>query len=236
MYRTAACVFLAAAFGLGASISVAQEEPIVPGKGGGAAHSAPKGGGETKGTESMRPAAPSKPMGEAGKPAAGAEPKNAADTVKPAEGGKAAAEKVKPAEAGEAPAEKGKPAETGKAAAEKGKSSEEGKAGAETGKAAGAASAKEAGAARAGASVQVTEVQRTKIRETIKSVHVRPVTNISFNVSVGVKVPRTIVLNPLPATIVEIVPEYRGYEFFLTASAIVIVDPETFEIVAVLPV
>ena len=42
-------------------------------------------------------------------------------------------------------------------------------------------------------------------------------------------------MRPLPPTVIEIVPQYRGYDYFLVGDQIVIVDPDTLEIVAVLP-
>jgi Protein of unknown function (DUF1236) len=39
----------------------------------------------------------------------------------------------------------------------------------------------------------------------------------------------------LPEEIVRIVPEYRGYEYFLVGDEIVIIDPSTLEIVAIIP-
>ncbi|WP_084465816.1 MULTISPECIES: DUF1236 domain-containing protein [unclassified Aminobacter] len=50
-----------------------------------------------------------------------------------------------------------------------------------------------------------------------------------------VEVPRTIELRPLPPRIVEIVPAYEGYEFFLLPDGrIVIVEPDTPKVVYVL--
>jgi len=48
-------------------------------------------------------------------------------------------------------------------------------------------------------------------------------------------VPRTVSFHPLPSQIVDIYPSWRGYEFFLVRNEIVVVDPRTLEIVAVLP-
>lgn len=73
------------------------------------------------------------------------------------------------------------------------------------------------------------------LRAAIKTVNVRPVANINFNVSVGVAVPRTLELHALPPAIVEIVPAYEGYLFFLVRNDIVVVDPATYEIVDVFP-
>jgi hypothetical protein len=39
----------------------------------------------------------------------------------------------------------------------------------------------------------------------------------------------------LPSEIVQIVPQYRGFDYFLVEDEIVIVDPHTLEIVAVIP-
>jgi hypothetical protein len=42
-------------------------------------------------------------------------------------------------------------------------------------------------------------------------------------------------LEPLPQTIVEVEPAWQGYLYFLVGDEIVVVDPYSFEIVAVLP-
>jgi len=80
----------------------------------------------------------------------------------------------------------------------------------------------------------LTPEQRTKIRTTILRERVAPVTNVNFNINVGVVVPRTVEVHPLPAEIVEIEPVWRGYMFFLVGDEIVIVDP-SMRIVSMLP-
>ena len=55
--------------------------------------------------------------------------------------------------------------------------------------------------------------------------------------TVGVAVPRTIHVQPLPHRIVEIVPAFEGYVFFVLADGrIIILQPDTYEIVYVLVV
>jgi hypothetical protein len=88
---------------------------------------------------------------------------------------------------------------------------------------------------QAGAGAKLSGEQRTKITTVIRGEHVAPVTNVNFPVSVGTRVPREIGFHPLPAEIVTIYPEWRGYEFFLVRDQIVVVDPRTLEIVDVLP-
>ncbi|MGZ5872926.1 MAG: DUF1236 domain-containing protein [Bradyrhizobium sp.] len=87
---------------------------------------------------------------------------------------------------------------------------------------------------QAGAGAKLTTEQRTRITTVIRGQHVAPVNNVNFAISVGTRVPREIGFHPLPAEIVTIYPEWRGYEFFLVGDQIVVVDPRTFEIVAVL--
>jgi hypothetical protein len=87
---------------------------------------------------------------------------------------------------------------------------------------------------QAGAGAKLSTEQRTKITTVIKQQSVQPVTNVNFAISVGTKVPRTVSFHPLPAEIVTIYPDWRGYEFFLVRNEIIVVNPRTLEIVAVL--
>jgi hypothetical protein len=87
---------------------------------------------------------------------------------------------------------------------------------------------------QAGAGAKLSTEQRTKITTVIKSQNVRPVTNVNFSISIGTHVPRNVGFHPLPAEIVTIYPDWRGYEFFLVNDQIVVVNPRTLEIVAVI--
>ena len=87
---------------------------------------------------------------------------------------------------------------------------------------------------QAGAGAKLSSEQRTKITTVIRDQHVAPVTNVNFSISVGTRVPRDVSFHPLPTEIVSIYPDWRGYEFILVRDQIIVVDPRTFEIVAVL--
>jgi Protein of unknown function (DUF1236) len=87
---------------------------------------------------------------------------------------------------------------------------------------------------QAGAGARLTTEQRTRITSVIREQRVSPVNNVNFTISVGTRVPREIGFHPLPTQIISIYPEWRGYEFFLVRDQIVVVDPRTLEIVAVL--
>ncbi len=89
---------------------------------------------------------------------------------------------------------------------------------------------------QAGAGAKLSTEQRTKITSVIREQHVQPETNINFSISVGTRVPKSVHFHPLPAEIVTVYPDWRGYEFFRVRDEIVVVDPRTLEIVAVLEV
>jgi hypothetical protein len=87
---------------------------------------------------------------------------------------------------------------------------------------------------QAGAGAKLSSEQRTKITTVIRDQHVAPVNNVNFSIAVGTRVPHEMSFHPLPTEIVNIYPDWRGYEFILVRNQIVVVDPQTFEIVAVL--
>jgi hypothetical protein len=87
---------------------------------------------------------------------------------------------------------------------------------------------------QAGAGAKLSGEQRTTIRASITKQNIKPVTNINFSINVGTRVPRTVGFHPLPAEVVTIYPDWRGFEFFLVNDQIVVVNPRTLEIVAVL--
>ncbi|AZO24550.1 DUF1236 domain-containing protein [Mesorhizobium sp. M1E.F.Ca.ET.045.02.1.1] len=82
----------------------------------------------------------------------------------------------------------------------------------------------------------VTVEQKTQITQIIHETNIQPVRDVSFDISVGIEVPRhKIRLHRLPARIVKIVPAYEDYEYFVLADGrIVIVDPNTYTIVLIL--
>jgi hypothetical protein len=83
-------------------------------------------------------------------------------------------------------------------------------------------------------SKQLTSEQRTSVRTAIRGQNVKPVTNVNFAISVGTRVPRTVTFHPLPTELVTIYPAWQGYEYFLVGEEIIVVNPRTLEIVAVL--
>jgi hypothetical protein len=90
------------------------------------------------------------------------------------------------------------------------------------------------GQAAAGAPANLSTEQRTTIRTAIKQQNVQPATNVTFAISIGTAVPRTVRFYPVPVELVQIYPSWRGYDFFLVGNQIIVVNPRTLEIVAVL--
>jgi hypothetical protein len=81
----------------------------------------------------------------------------------------------------------------------------------------------------------LTKDQQSRFASAISRHKVEPVTRVDFSIKVGVNVPSHVHLSPVPSEIVEIVPQYRGYSYFVTADRIVIVEPRTHHIVYVMP-
>ena len=84
----------------------------------------------------------------------------------------------------------------------------------------------------AAGSARLTTEQRTKISSVIKSQKVESV-GLNVSVSVGTRIPADVRLHPLPQQVIVIYPEWRGYDYILVGDQIVIVDPRTHEIVAI---
>jgi Protein of unknown function (DUF1236) len=75
---------------------------------------------------------------------------------------------------------------------------------------------------------------RTRIHEFIVQERNAPrVSSPNFEVSIGTRVPRTVPFIALPQTVVEIEPAWRGYDYFLIGDQMVIVNPRTMAIVAI---
>jgi hypothetical protein len=88
-----------------------------------------------------------------------------------------------------------------------------------------------------GGSVQLSEQQRTQIRTTVINGHNAPrVGHVDFDVRVGTAIPRgRIHVVPVPETLVRIEPRWRGFLYFVYEDEVVIVNPRTYHIVAVVP-
>lgn len=87
----------------------------------------------------------------------------------------------------------------------------------------------------AGAKVQLSQSQRSKIHSILgKSEAASVRTNVNFNIAVGVAIPRDVHVEVLPEDVVEVVPQYEGYDYIVVGDQILIIDPDSDEIVAII--
>lgn len=90
------------------------------------------------------------------------------------------------------------------------------------------------GEMRGGAPHALSVEQKTRLRETVFRSGPR-LTHISFRIGVGVAIPRSVHIVAVPQEIVTIYPEWAGDLYFVYGDEIVVVAPDSFEIVGVLP-
>lgn len=87
---------------------------------------------------------------------------------------------------------------------------------------------------KSGAPAALSTEQHAKIWSTLRGEKAERLTNVHFSTTVGEVVPGTVRLYRMPASIVEYAPEYSDYEYVLVGDEIIIVDPRTLRIVAVI--
>ena len=92
------------------------------------------------------------------------------------------------------------------------------------------------GQGAAAGSAKLSVEQRTKITTVIKQQKVARVepSKLNISISVGAKVPSTVRFYPLPVEVITIYPEWRGYDYILVGDEILVIDPRTHQIVAIL--
>jgi hypothetical protein len=84
--------------------------------------------------------------------------------------------------------------------------------------------------------VQVTGEKRDRVQAGFKGDRdVKHETKVDVDIVVGRRVPRSWYFAPVPVAVIEVVPEYRGYVFAYVEDDYVICDPDTYEVVALVP-
>ena len=89
------------------------------------------------------------------------------------------------------------------------------------------------GQGAAAGSAKLSTEQRTKITTVIKKQNVKPV-QLNISVRVGASVPASVHYYPLPTEVIEVYPEWRGYDFILVGNEIIVINPRSHTIVAIL--
>ena len=75
--------------------------------------------------------------------------------------------------------------------------------------------------------------QRIKINTIIRQQQMAPA-QLSVSVAVGSKVPPGVRLYPLPVEVINIYPKWHGYEYVMVGDEILVVEPDTHAIVAII--
>jgi hypothetical protein len=86
----------------------------------------------------------------------------------------------------------------------------------------------------AGTRLQVSEQHRVRLRETLSHQRAHRISRPGFSVAIGSRVPRTTRLYAFPSAYIGYAPEYRAYRYVLIDDRICIVDPDSYEIVAII--
>ena len=89
------------------------------------------------------------------------------------------------------------------------------------------------GQGAAAGSANLSTEQRTKITTIIRQNKVEPA-HLNVSVRVGTRVPESVRFYPLPAEVFVVYPEWRGYDYILVGDQILVINPRTHEIVAIL--
>lgn len=83
---------------------------------------------------------------------------------------------------------------------------------------------------------EITQAQKDRIRDSVKNAKVDHVAKLAIPLTVGAEVPRNLHFYPFPKEVAEIAPEYGSFFYVVAAEKIVVIDPLSYRIVAILPV
>ena len=89
------------------------------------------------------------------------------------------------------------------------------------------------GQGAAAGSAKLSTEQRSKMTTIFKQHRVKPA-HLNISVRVGARVPDSVHFYPLPQEVFVIYPEWRGYDYIMVGNEILVIDPRTHEIVAIL--
>jgi hypothetical protein len=87
---------------------------------------------------------------------------------------------------------------------------------------------------RSVAPAALSSEQHAKFHDALRGEKSERLTDVHFSTTVGEVIPETVHLYVLPVSILEYAPQYRGYEYIMVGDEILIVNPRTMRIVAVI--
>ena len=84
---------------------------------------------------------------------------------------------------------------------------------------------------RSVASVNLTSDQKTRLHDIVTTGNLHRANDANFAHSIGARVPGSVRIYGVPQSIVDIVPQYRGFDYIIVGNDLLIVDPSTLQIV-----
>ena len=86
--------------------------------------------------------------------------------------------------------------------------------------------------------LKLTNSQKLKMRKHARRYRHRlhRIARASFLLTVGSYVPQSYAIYDLPEEFYADVPEYEGYKYIVVGNELLIIDPETWEIIAIIPI
>lgn len=82
---------------------------------------------------------------------------------------------------------------------------------------------------------EISSEQEAKIVASVKGANVDHAAKMEITLRVGAEVPRNLHFYPFPKEVAEIAPEYGNYFYVVASRKIVVIDPLSYRIVAILP-
>ncbi len=80
---------------------------------------------------------------------------------------------------------------------------------------------------------QISQISAAQIATALRSTS-GPLRNGGADINVGAPLPGSVDVRPLPTMVVNLIPEYRGYEYVVANDDVVIVEPSTRKVVEVI--
>ncbi len=88
--------------------------------------------------------------------------------------------------------------------------------------------------AAAGPRLELSGAQKQTIYQSVSKTQKNHIAPSGFRVSVGGRLPDAIEVAPMPGTLAELMPQTKRFEVAMIEKQVVLVDPETKQIVAVI--
>jgi hypothetical protein len=82
--------------------------------------------------------------------------------------------------------------------------------------------------------LKLTAAQKQTIYTSISNQKQKETAPPDFRAAVGAVVPPSIELQPLPKTIVELIPELKDYEYAMVANQVLVVDPKNKHVIEII--